>query len=215
MIWLIYEDYFKKKEKITPLLKELKWYKWIIFLIPLLVALTLFYFSIKDTNWLFLGIYMLLSLISCGYIGYEIKKVKEIKYGTEKDIYKRKIDRLKSSLQEFDITKKEQIDILIIQISETIGSLKVSEQVFKTIFNICTLVILPFSMLFLKEFTTKEEYYGVAISIFALILAVIGIWLMIKYAIEQVLDSQYKNMRELKHSLEDINITLLSDSKHN
>lgn len=38
---------------------------------------------------------------------------------------------------------------------------------------------------------------------------------MIKQAIEQVLDSQYKNMLELKQSLEDINISLLADTDSN
>lgn len=152
MIWLIYEDYFKKKEKIIPLLKELKWYYWIIFLTPLLIAITLFYFSIKDTNWLFLVIYMFLSLISGGYIGYKIRKIKERKYGSEKDIYIRKIEGLKSTLKDFNITKKEQIDILLNQITETVNSLKVSEQIFKTLYNTSTIVILPIILIFLKEF---------------------------------------------------------------
>lgn len=215
MIWLIYEDYFKKKEKIIPLLKELKWYDWIIFLTPLLIAITLFYFSIKDTNWLFLVIYMFLSLISGGYIGYKIRKIKERKYGSEKDIYIRKIEGLKSTLKDFNITKKEQIDILLNQITETVNSLKVSEQIFKTLYSTSTIVILPIILIFLKEFLTKEEYYGIAISIFAILIAVIGLWLMIKQAIEQVLDSQYKNMLELKQSLEDINISLLADTDSN
>ncbi|MGE7953172.1 hypothetical protein [Lysinibacillus xylanilyticus] len=212
MIWLIYEDYFKNKEKITPLLKELKWYKWIIFLVPLLLALTSFYFSISDTNWLLFIGYMFLALFSGGYIGYEIKKIKETKYGTERDIYSRKIELLKNMLFNFEITKIEQIDILIDQIAETISSLKVSERIFNTINKICIIVILPISMLFLKEFTTKVEYYGLAMSIFALILAVIGLWLMIKNVLEQILDSQYKNMKELKLSLEDVKIILLKDN---
>lgn len=215
MIWLIYEDYFKKKEKIIPLLKELKWYDWIIFLTPLVIAITLFYFSIKDTNWLFLVIYMFLSLISGGYIGYKIRKIKESKYGSEKDIYIRKIEGLKNTLKDFNITKKEQIDILLNQITETVNSLKVSEQIFKTLYSTSTIVILPIILIFLKEFLTKEEYYGIAISIFAILIAVIGLWLMIKQAIEQVLDSQYKNMLELKQSLEDINISLLADTESN
>lgn len=215
MIWLIYEDYFKKKEKIIPLLKELKWYDWIIFLTPLLIAITLFYFSIKDTNWLFLVIYMFLSLISGGYIGYKIRKIKERKYGSEKDIYIRKIEGLKSTLKDFNITKKEQIDILLNQITETVNSLKVSEQIFKTLYSASTIVILPIILIFLKEFLTQEEYYGIAILIFAILIAVIGLWLMIKQAIEQVLDSQYKNMLELKQSLEDINISLLADTDSN
>lgn len=215
MIWLIYEDYFKKKEKIIPLLKELKWYDWIIFLTPLLIAITLFYFSIKDTNWLFLVIYMFLSLISGGYIGYKIRKIKERKYGSEKDIYIRKIEGLKSTLKDFNITKKEQIDILLNQITETVNSLKVSEQIFKTLYSASTIVILPIILIFLKEFLTQEEYYGIAILIFAILIAIIGLWLMIKQAIEQVLDSQYKNMLELKQSLEDINISLLADTDSN
>jgi len=212
LIWLIYEDYFKNKEKVTSLLKELKWYNWVIFLVPLLIALTLFYFSIKETNWGFLIIYMLLALISGGYIGYEIKKVKEANYGTEREIYNRKIQRLKDILKGFDITEKDQIDILVNQISENLTSLKLSEQLSKSVYKLSTIVLLPISMLFLKEFTSKEEYYGVAILIITLILTIVGLWLMIKNILELVLDSQYKNMQELKNSLEDISISLLSNN---
>ncbi|MED3804404.1 hypothetical protein P4562_21110 [Lysinibacillus xylanilyticus] len=209
MIWLIYEDFFKQNKKTTTIIKSIKWYKWLICFIPFIVSLTLFFIFISKNQWIFFVAYLSLACSSGAYLGYEIKKIKLQKFGTNREIYDKKIESLNNILLNFNITKKEQINILINQINDTITKIKVSEQIFKPFYTICTVVLIPFITLFINALIKNNEQIVTAISIFALILAFIGIGLMIKNPIEQILDSQYRNMEELKGLLEDINIQLL------
>lgn len=210
MIWQIYKEYFKEEIRIISLVKNLNWRQKITVILMLGTIISALVYYVKENNWIFFIVYIIASISSGWYIAFILRKIKESKYGTEKEIYLNKIKRLNKILIEFEISEKEQIDILINQISEKIPSLKISENFFGGMYKVATLILIPLSMLFVKEFASKEEYFGLAVLIAAILILLIVFFFMTKNIVEPILDSQHKNMQEIKSLLEDITITCLS-----
>lgn len=210
MIWQIYKEYFKEEIRIISLVKNLNWRQKITVILMLGTIISALVYYVKENNWIFFMVYIIASISSGWYIAFILRKIKESKYGTEKEIYLNKIKRLNKILIEFEISEKEQIDILINQISEKIPSLKISENFFGGMYKVATLILIPLSMLFVKEFASKEEYFGLAVLIAAILILLIVFFFMTKNIVEPILDSQHKNMQEIKSLLEDITITCLS-----
>ncbi|PIC68910.1 hypothetical protein CSV77_16580 [Sporosarcina sp. P16b] len=212
MIWLIYGEYFKGKEKDIHLFKELKWYTWVITIIIFTAIFSCYFSWFKVTNSAISFIVcLLLSLLVGLYMGFELKKIKDRKYGSERNIHSKNLENLKQSLSSFNVTQKEQLDILTEQIEEILPSLKVSEKFYKIVKDIAVLILIPLSLLFIKESLSNEEYFGLAMMMGSLIFIFIGMGLMVKEPFKMILDWQYRNMKELKLSIEDVKIDLLKD----
>ncbi|MCS5503518.1 hypothetical protein NY607_20620 [Lysinibacillus sp. A4] len=205
MLWLIYEEYFNQNVRNTFFLKYLKWYVWVISVS--LLALTV-YFSIK---FFFLpnGWFLLVSCVFAAgtglYFGNEVEKSKLKNIGNKEDVFDHDMISIRTILNKRDINKIEQIELLINQINEEVSELKFSEKVLKPISKISTVLIIPIITILTKELLNYNDMgiYSV-ILVILLCLMVVGIFYMIKPLLEQILDTPYRKMRELKRVLEDV-----------
>lgn len=207
MLWLIYEDYFKQNVSITFFLKYLKWYVWVISV--LLLALTV-YFSIKlfflKTGWIILFNCVFAAATGL-YFGNEVEKSKLKNIGNKEDVFDHDMISIRTILKQRNINKVEQIDLLINQINDEVSELKFSEKVLKPIYRISTVLIIPIITLLTRELLNYNDMgiYSVLLVIL-LCLMVVVLFYMIKPLLEQILDSPYRKMIKLKRTLEDIKL---------
>ncbi len=207
MLWLIYEDYFKQNVRNTYFMKYLKWYVWVISVSLLIFTL---YFSIKfyfSLNGWMLLVSCIFAFITGGYFGNEWRKSRLENIGDAKDIFDHDMISIRNILKQRNINKIEQIELLINQINEELSESKFSEKVLKPIYTISTVLIIPIITLFLKGLLNyNDEGINIVILVILLCLMVVGIFFMIKPILEQILDSPYRKMLNLKRTLEDVKL---------
>ncbi len=131
-------------------MKYLKWHVWFIFTILILATLVLLIvFFLTENGWILIVTYIF-AVGSGGYFGNELNKSRLGYIGNNKDIFAHDIISLRGILQQHNINKIEQIDMLINQINEEIPRLKLSEKFLKTFYAISTGLLIPMLTLMIK-----------------------------------------------------------------
>lgn len=142
------------------------------------------------------------------YLGYQGKKIREKRYGTGLEYYHVKINILAKILEEKNLYNPLKLERLTQQIKEELPTLKNSDNMFKPLYTIASLILIPIFMLFVNwilNATSKiTESLFIIGSILSLIVALMGLFYMTKPLIQDFLDSDYKKMKKLCDIMTDI-----------
>lgn len=209
MIWYVFYEYKKLSNiKSKNIIKNVDAKIWIELISLLVLLIILFVLIIKKKILWLIFFELALALFMGGFLGKEIRKVRERLYGSGIEYYSEGLNELRYILKDMNIYSKAKIDILIKEAVNELPELKLSHKIFKPIISFTTIVLVPVLIVVIKWILNRSDSIIEGIKIIGVVVLITStimvIFNMFKSNANDFFDNNYYKMKKTKDMLVDI-----------
>lgn len=210
MIWYILKAYTEiENKKYKKTIKDLSFISKFSLGTLIISGLFFFYSMAVSRDYNASLISFLFMIVTMVFITIHVQKESQINHKKNLDNYKNKVNDLRKLIKkdDYNIYSKEKLDYLIKKAEKELESYKDKNSFFDNLLKFLSIVGMPIILLLFsiirETLKWQEEIISLVIS-FITLLSLIYFLYEIKTMIDEWLDRDFKNLQELKDSLESI-----------